>query len=118
SLQNHIELVDALHVLNFVDKGEAFVEQKFVTPFLEALGYDSHKDYEVKRHGDKAASCKLRYPPVHHGAKKVKHYHPDYVPTIRKKMFWIIEAKSPDVNIADPKYLVQGFQYCIHPEIQ
>ncbi len=35
-------------------------------------------------------------------------------------MFWIIEAKSPkDVSHPfDIKYLVQGLQYCIHPEIQ
>jgi hypothetical protein len=35
-------------------------------------------------------------------------------------MFWIIEAKSPKgVKYPfDIKYLVQGLQYCIHPEIQ
>jgi hypothetical protein len=35
-------------------------------------------------------------------------------------MFWIIEAKSPkDVQHPfDLRYLVQGLQYCIHPEIQ
>jgi hypothetical protein len=35
-------------------------------------------------------------------------------------MFWIIEAKSPkDVRYPfEAKYLVQGLQYSIHPEIQ
>jgi hypothetical protein len=53
-------------------------------------------------------------------AQRVKHYNPDYVPTIRKKMFWIVEAKSPKnaTYPFDTKYLVQGLQYCIHPEIQ
>lgn len=109
-----------LERLDFPGKGEAFVEQKFLTPLLECLGYDKHKDYEVIRHGDDGSSFKLTYPPVHKGAKKVKIYNPDYFPTIRKKMFWIIEAKSPkDVKHPfDLKYLVQGLQYCIHPEIQ
>jgi hypothetical protein len=85
-----------------------------------SLGYEQHRDYEVKRHGDEGASLNLTYPPVEKGAKQVKHYHPDYTPTIRKKAFWIVEAKSPS-KIGypfDPQYLVQGFQYCIHPEIQ
>jgi hypothetical protein len=57
---------------------------------------------------------------VEKGSSRVKHYNPDYIPTIRKKMFWIIEAKSAK-DVAHPfdvKYLVQGLQYCIHPEIQ
>lgn len=63
---------------------------------------------------------KLTYPPVEKGARKVKHYNPDYIPTIRKGMFWIIEAKSPKsvTYPFDYKYIIQGLQYCIHPEIQ
>jgi len=109
-----------LERLDFSGKGEAFVEQKFLTPLLECLGYDKHKDYEVIRHGDDGAAFKLNYPPVEKGAQRVKYYNPDYYPKIRKKMFWIIEAKSPK-DLEHPfetKYLVQGFQYCIHPEIQ
>jgi hypothetical protein len=116
----HQQTLRELAGLDFTGKGEAFVEQKFVTPLLECLGYESHKDYEVYRHGDEGALFKLQYPPVEHGAVRVKHYNPDYVPTIRKKAFWIIEAKSPkDVQHPfDKKYVVQGLQYCIHPEIQ
>jgi len=106
--------------LDFSDKGEAFVEARFLTPLLAHLGYETHRDYEVLRHGDNGSTFKLHYPPVEMGAQRVKHYNPDYVPTIRKKMFWIVEAKSPkDVAFPfDAKYLVQGLQYCIHPEIQ
>jgi len=106
--------------LDFAGRGEAFVEARFITPMLECLGYDGDKDYEVIRHGDSGASFKLHYPPVERGAVKVKHYNPDFIPTIRKKTFWIIEAKSPkEVNYPfDSAYLVQGLQYCIHPEIQ
>jgi hypothetical protein len=109
-----------LQALDFTDKGEAFVESRFLTPLLTCLGYETHRDYEVIRHGDDGSAFRLHYPPVEKGALRVKHYNPDYVPTIRKKMFWIIEAKSPK-DVAYPfelKYLVQGLQYCIHPEIQ
>jgi predicted type IV restriction endonuclease len=113
------QILEELQALDFAGKGEAFVEQKFLTPLLACLGYETHKDYEVIRHGDDGAAFKLQYPPVEHGAVRVKHYNPDYVPTIRKKMFWVIEAKNPNVSYPfDTKYLVQGLQYCIHPEIQ
>ena len=109
-----------IEALDFTGRGESFVESKFLTPLLECLGYETHRDYEVIRHGDDGSSFKLKYPPVETGAKRVKHYNPDYIPTIRKKMFWIIEAKSPK-DVSHPfeaQYLVQGLQYCIHPEIQ
>ena len=114
------EELQKLAALEFTGKGEAFVESKFLTPFLQCLGYETHKDYEVIRHGDDGSSFKLHYPPVEAGAIRVKHYSPDYIPTIRKKLFWIIEAKSPKTVSYpfDAAYLVQGLQYCIHPEIQ
>lgn len=113
-------LVEQLARIDFAGKGEAFVEAMFITPLLDCLGYESHKDYEVLRHGDSGSSFKLTYPPVEKGAMRVKHYEPDYMPTIRKKCFWVIEAKSPkDVPYPfEYKYVVQGLQYCVHPEIQ
>jgi hypothetical protein len=116
----HQQTLDALAALDFEAKGEAFVEQKFITPLLECLGYETHKDYEVIRHGDDGSAFKLKHPPVEKGARQVKTYNPDYIPLIRKKMFWVIEAKSPkDVPYPFPKdYMVQGLQYCVHPEIQ
>lgn len=115
-----LSILQQLQGIDFEGKGEAFVESRFLTPLLEALGYETHRDYEVVRHGDDGSAFKLHYPPVESGAQRVKHYYPDYIPTIRKKMFWIIESKSPkDVTFPfDSKYLIQGFQYCIHPEIQ
>jgi hypothetical protein len=116
----HQQTLQALARLDFTDKGEAFVEQKFITPLLECLGYETHKDYEVIRHGDDGSGFKLKFPPVEQGARQVKTYNPDYVPKIRKKMFWIIEAKSPK-DVPYPfaaNYMVQGLQYCVHPEIQ
>lgn len=81
----NLEILKKISSIDFTGKGESFVEQRFLTPLLECLGYENHKDYEVHRHGDAEISFKLNYPPVETGAKKVKHYNPDYVPTIRKK---------------------------------
>lgn len=115
---NPFEL-ETLTTLNFDGRGEAFIEDRFVTPLLMHLGYEID-EYEVYRHGDDAASFKLKYPPVSNGAKTNRTYNPDYVPTIRKKSFWIIEAKTPK-NLTypfDPNFITQGLQYSIHPEIQ
>lgn len=113
------ETLKSLANLSFEGKAESFVEQKFLTPLLGLLGYESHKDYEVIRHGDDGSSFKLKCPPVANGNKKTKNYHPDYIPTIRKKTFWVIEAKSPKSDEINKKEsIVQGLQYCVHPEIQ
>jgi hypothetical protein len=45
-------LLSQLEALDFTGKGEAFVESKFLTPLLDCLGYEVHRDYEVIRHGD------------------------------------------------------------------
>lgn len=114
------EILEELSQLDFAGRGEAFVESRFITPLLEALGYETHRDYEVIRHGDNGSSFKLRYPPVEGGAKSVRRYNPDFIPTIRKKMFWIVEAKTA-IEQGYPfvgSHIVQGLQYCIHPEIQ
>lgn len=116
----HIASLRQLERLDFSGKGEAYVESMYLTPLLACLGYEAHKDYEVIRHGDDGSSFKLKYPPVEKGAVRVKHYNPDYIPTVRKKAFWVIEAKSPREvqHPFGPEHLVQGLQYCIHPEIQ
>lgn len=113
------EKLKSLAKISFEGRGESFVEQKFIAPLLELLGYDSHKDYEVILHGDDGSSFKLKCPPVEKGNKKVRNYYPDYIPTIRKKTFWIIEAKSPKSGeISKKESVAQGLQYCLHPEIQ
>ena len=110
----------SLEKLDFSGKGESFVEAEFITPLLKFLGYDSHRDYEVRRHGDDEMTFKLQYPPVASGSKKGRRYYPDYMPTIRKKCFWVLEAKAAKSTAYpfEKAFIVQGLQYCIHPEIR
>ena len=70
-MTNVEERLQRLQLLDFESKGEPFVESNFLTPLLECLGYETHKDYEVRRHGDAGTSFKLRYPPVERGAQRV-----------------------------------------------
>ena len=110
----------ALEKLDFSGKGEQFVRENFVSPLLKYLGYDGHKDFEVKRDGDEGMSFKLKHISVERGARKIKALNPDYMPTIRKRCFWTIEAKTArdlPYPFAD-NFIVQGMQYCIHPEIR
>jgi hypothetical protein len=75
----HQQELKRLAAWDFSGKGEAFVESKFLTPLLQRLGYETHKDYEVIRHGDDGSAFKLHHPPVEKGAVRVKHYSPDYI---------------------------------------
>lgn len=99
------------------DIGEQSVRAQFIDPLLEHLGYDTHKDYEVWRDGDEAARFRLKATPVEGGAKKVRGYNPDYVPTVRKKAFWVIDAKRPNIEESE-RFVVQVLQYAVHPEVQ
>lgn len=42
----------------------------------------------------------------------------DYIPTIRLKAFWILEAKPESVREMDKGDLLQAYLYATHPEIQ
>jgi hypothetical protein len=55
------QFVQEFAALDSTGKGEAFVESRFLTPLLECLGYETHKDYEVIRHGDDGSAFKLHY---------------------------------------------------------
>lgn len=97
--------------------GEQTVREKLITPLLEHLGYDLDKDYEVRRDGDKMANFKLKLPAVRGGGKVSASFKPDYVPTVRKKVFWVMDAKRPSPKV-DDRFIAQVLQYAVHPEIQ
>ena len=101
-------------------RGEDFVKDSFVVPLFKLLGYDHNKDYEVIRPGDNPKAFILRQVSVKRGAKKSKCIDPDYIPTMRKKCFWIIEAKTAveRYDTFPDNYVMQGLQYCVNPEIR
>lgn len=109
--------VSVLASLDLDGAGEQTVREKLITPLLEHLGYDLDKDYEVLRDGDKGANFKLKLPAVKGGGKVSASFKPDYVPTVRKKVFWVMDAKRPSPKV-DDNFIAQVLQYAVHPEIQ
>ena len=109
--------ISNLAELDLANAGEQTVRERLITPLLEHLGYDLDKDYEVRRDGDKGASFKLKLPAVRGGGKTSTTFKPDYVPTVRKKVFWVLDAKRPSRKV-DDEFVAQVLQYAIHPEIQ
>jgi predicted type IV restriction endonuclease len=109
--------LETLAGLNLSEAGEQTIREKLITPLLSHLGYDEDKDYEVLRSGDKNTSFAIQLPTVHSGSKRSSRISPDYLPTVRKKFFWVMDAKRPSSDI--PKtYVAQVLQYALHPEIQ
>lgn len=96
--------------LDFTDWNEADIREEFIAPLLSLLGYSKGTINDIKREPNLQLSKKYH----RIGRKKIQI---DYVPTVRLKKFWIIEAKPgnpKDMNFGD--YL-QAHLYAIHPEI-
>ena len=97
--------------LNFKSWNESDVREDFIAPLLSILGYSKGTVNDIIRE----KSLRLSEPFHRIGRKNVSI---DYVPSVRLKSFWIIEAKpgkSKEMNFGD---LLQAHLYAIHPEVQ
>lgn len=112
------ERLKHLAVLDLANKGEMTVRENLITPLLQLLGYDQDEDYEVIRDGDDGQKFKLLLPTVYKGAKTNTSIAPDYIPTVRKKFFWVLEAKRGSTNDLKTSFIAQVLQYAVHPQIQ
>ena len=72
--------------LNFDSWNESDVREDFIAPLLKILGYAKGTVNEIVR--EKSLNLSEKYHRI--GRKQVAI---DYVPTVRFKKFWIIEAK-------------------------
>lgn len=89
---------------------EPDIREEFVTPLLHALGYSRGTVADILREEHRELS-----EPYHRiGRDKIK---VDYIPTFRKKTFWIIEAKPGTPKTMDFGDVLQAHLYAIHPEI-
>ncbi len=91
---------------------ESDVREDFVTPLLWTLGYAKNTVNDIVREkhfklGTKGYSMR--------GSQRVR---VDYIPTLRLKRFWLIEAKLGDDRILSEEDLLQAHFYAIHPEVQ
>lgn len=97
--------------IDFTRWNESDVREEFIAPLLKILGYSKRTVNDVIR--EKSLNLSTPYHRI--GRKKVSI---DYVPTIRLKSFWIIEAKPGNNKDMDYGDLLQAHLYATHPEIQ
>lgn len=97
--------------LDFSDWNETDVREEFIAPLLNFLGYSKGTVNTIVRE----KQAKLTQPYHRVGRDKVII---DYVPSVKLKNFWIIEAKPGNVLEMEFGDLLQAHLYAVHPEIQ
>jgi hypothetical protein len=97
--------------IDFSNWNETSVREGFLIELLHVLGYRKGTTYDVEF--EKSLKLSNLFHRV--GRKKVRI---DYAPSIRKRHFWIIEAKPGKERELDFGDLLQAHLYAIHPEVQ
>jgi len=92
---------------------EDSVREELVVPVLKALGYGPAGDYRIIR------SRRLKHPFISVGSRRKKlEVVPDYLFEVKGKLAWVLDAKSPVVDLDNTSHLEQCYSYAIHPEIR
>jgi len=96
---------------NFDGWNEMDVREDFLAPLLGVLGYSKNSMNDIVREASFGLSK------LYHriGRKEIEI---DYIPTLRLKRFWIIEAKKASDYKLDTGDLLQAHFYAIHPSVQ
>jgi len=101
--------------MQFEQMNETDVREDIITPLLEKLGYKKGTEFDILR------EVSLRYPKNILGRKKKTdppiRGEADYICFVKDKICWVIEAKSPDVEIGIDD-LEQAYSYACHQEIR
>ena len=103
--------LDLKSIRNNPDFKEDSVREFIVMPILDALHYKS---------SDIVLSKSLNHPFLKVGANKkipIKLV-PDYCLKVENNYAWVLDAKSPDVNIMDEDNIEQVYCYVSNPEIR
>lgn len=103
-------------IINFQNFNETDVREEILAPLIRTLGYRSGSKHNVVREQS------LRYPRAFLGRKNAKkdpilRGKADYILEADSIVRWVIEAKSPDVEI-DFDSVEQAYTYANHPEIR
>ncbi len=108
--------LEELSQLDFSRWNETEVREHYIIPLLNLLGYKKDCDYDVSS----AQSYRLNPLFLQIGSTRVEL---DYIFSVRKSKFWLIEAKSGYKNIKGKKSVIgkkeidQAYFYSLHPEI-
>lgn len=96
---------------DFSGYNEAEVREEFIIHLLHALGWRKGTTYDLEM--EKSLKLSTAFHRV--GRKTVNI---DYAPSVRKRYFWIIEAKPGKERGMEMGDLLQAHLYAVHPEIQ
>ena len=96
---------------DFTNHNETDIREDFIRPLLYLLGYSKNTIKDIIT--EKTLELSKNFQRV--GRKQIRI---DYVPTIRLKAFWILEAKSGVPKEMDAGDMLQAYLYATHPEIQ
>lgn len=96
---------------DFSEYNEMDIREEFISSLLNILGYSKNTINNIIRE----KTLQLTQPFQRIGRKRIQI---DYVPTIRLKSFWILEAKPGNVKEMDAGDILQAYLYASHPEIQ
>jgi len=101
--------------MKFDQMNEADVREDIISPLLSKLGYRKGTEFDITR------AQPLRYPKLILGHKKktdpILRGEADYICYVKKQIRWVIEAKSPNINITIDD-LEQAYSYAIHQEVR
>jgi hypothetical protein len=114
--QQDIELLRKLSTKDFSNFNEQDVREEYITPLLTLLGYEKNTDYEVERE-ENSKLKKMSIPKnlnLRIGSKNLKL---DYKFNIRKKYFWLIEAKTGKNKEISNDDVEQAYLYSLHPDM-
>jgi hypothetical protein len=103
--------LDGWKSTDFSTYNETEVREEFIIHLLHALGWRKGTTYDLEME----KSVKLSAPYHQIGRKEVVI---DYAPSLRKRYFWIIEAKPGKEKEMRESALLQAHLYAVHPEIQ
>ncbi|TBR56556.1 hypothetical protein B4U84_29245 [Westiellopsis prolifica IICB1] len=96
--------------IKFDNWNENDVREDFIKPLLNLLGYRKDTDYDINREGKHL----LHKPFLMIGRKRVD---VDYELLVRKKQFWLIEAKPAYPKKIQEQSIFQAHFYAMHPEV-
>lgn len=100
-----------LSQMDFSNYSEADIREEYIVPLLVMLGYRKNQDYSVSREDSFALDEAF----LNVGSSRIKL---DYLFSVRKQFFWLIEAKkgigSREIEKDD---IYQAYFYSQHPNI-
>ena len=108
--EEQTNLLKELEKKDFSNYNETDIREEYVAPILTILGYKRDSDYQVTREDN--YNVEELYLNV--GRKRIKL---DYIFNIRKRNFWIIEAKKGDKREISKDDCNQAYLYSLHPKV-